>query len=432
MDAPKGSRARDLISWFTNWRKKPKPDIECTDKAEDISIFKKFTAYSFDRENVERHNDNTSPLHLAAINYDNKLVDRLLRDSEDVTMDLMQADNLGNTAFYYVMKNCPASIEKLLFECMTFGNKHTNYEIEITFSKISTKDENTFFEEICKMKSDPALREAFERIFLHPTTEAYFFERWSQVKYAYYVLPLLCHFIYSFIYSTYAILVYRVICGASILHMENNDLSQTTIKTLKYSKTLKRNCTLVYYQDDLQNEDTHNHGAVALVSWILLLFFTALTIMQETCKFLHYRSENNTKRYFWSLETIGYAILIVSVVLISFHQDPFGSGVILQPYQYHAAAIGVFVTWFVQMLLMRRIPKVGMFIEMIWPVSTTFFQFFVGYGYLIASFACSFYILFPDKYAFKNGLPAAFVKVSNKMSLSSYIYIYIIYIKTMI
>ena len=86
----------------------------------------------------------------------------------------------------------------------------------------------------------------------------------------------------------------------------------------------------------------------------------------------------------------------------------------IKPYQYHTAAIGVFVTWFVQMLLMRRIPKVGMFIEMIWPVSATFFQFFVGYGYLIASFACSFYILFPDKYAFKNGLPAAFVKVQNK------------------
>ena len=139
----------------------------------------KLKSFSFDREGGECEYDTTSPLHLAAINYDNKLVDKLLRDSEDVTTDLMQVDNLGITAFYYVMKNCPASIEKLLFECINFGKKHTNYEIEITFSPISNTDENTFFEEICKMKSDPSLREAFERIFLHPTTEAYFFERFK-------------------------------------------------------------------------------------------------------------------------------------------------------------------------------------------------------------------------------------------------------------
>ena len=90
--------------------------------------------------------------------------------------------------------------------------------------------------------------------------------------------------------------------------------------------------------------------------------------------------------------------------------------VVLKPFQYHAAAMGVFSTWFIQMLLMRRIPKIGMFIEMIWPVSETFFQFFVGLGYLIVAFACSFYILFPDKYAFKNGLAAAFIKVFHMRS----------------
>jgi hypothetical protein len=420
-----------LMSWITNWRNTPKPDIECAEKVGDkkCCIIKKLKAYSFDRENVEIEYDTTSPLHLAAINYDNQLVDKLLNDSEDVTTDLMQVDNLGNTAFYYVMKNCPSSIEKLLFKCINFGNKHKNYEIEITFSTISKKDENTFFEEICNMKTDPSLREAFERIFLHPTTEAYFFERWSQIKYAYYVIPLFFHFVYSIVYSTYAILVYRVICGASILPLENNNLNKTKIKTLEYAKTLERNCTIDYYQDVQQNEEPLNYGMIALVCWILLLFFTALMIMQETCKFLHYRSENNKKRYFWSLETLGYVLCIVSVVLISFHQDPFGSVVILQPYQYHTAAIGVFATWFVQMLLMRRIPKVGMFIEMIWPVSATFFQFFVGYGYLIASFACSFYILFPDKYAFKNGLPAAFVKVQNKTHfIQIYQFLHVYYI----
>ena len=441
MDSSKWTRIRGLMATITSWMSKP----ERKDAVGDSCTFRKSKSTMFDCEFKT-----TSPLQDAAIKYDSKLVDNLLTASEDVTTDLMHEDNLGFTAFYYIMKNCPSSIEKLLYGCIKFGNKEKNYEIGINFSSLSKRDENIFFEEICKMKNDPSLRDAFDRAFLHPTTEAYFFERWSQIKYAYYMVPLFSHFVYSVAYSTYSIIVYRVLCGASITPLESGnsnldmamrslknvasnpkldkpslddtDSTEKVIRKLEYATTLERNCSAFGYYNGTGSEEAQMYVAFALTSWIVILITSALMIMQEVCKFLYYRSEKNLKRYFVSMETIGYVWLIISVVLISFHQDPFGEIVVLKPFQYHAAAMGVFTTWFVQMLLMRRIPKVGMFIEMLWPVSATFFQFFVGYGYLLAAFACSFYILFPDKYAFKNGLPATFVKVTiNKCVSYTYI-----------
>ena len=402
MQPPSRFRVRGIVAWVTSWASKS--DQNDTDG--DLGKMTKSRSNIFDCEFKT-----TSPLQQAALKFDTKLVDEMLRESEDVTTDLMHTDNLGFSAFYYIMKNCPSSIESLLFDCIDFGSKENNYEIEVTFSSLSKKDQGIFFEELCKMKDDPSLKEAFEQVFLHPTTEAYFFERWSQLKYAYYLVPLFAHFMYSVAYSSYAIIVYRILCGASIIPMENdNETNSNEIRNLTYTTTLERRCDLTN-SSPVEKLDGIPYSSIAIISWINVLLLTAFIILSEISKLVYYKSENNIKRYFWSLETMGYFWLIISVVLISFHQDPFQGEVVLQPFQYHAAALGVFSTWFIQMLLMRRIPKIGMFIEMIWPVSETFFQFFVGLGYLIVAFACSFYILFPDKYAFKNGLAAAFIKV---------------------
>ena len=422
MDSLKLGRVQRILAWITSW----KPDIipyrhdaveDCAErpKCEIIEGIRRRTSTMMN-SGISQVSDTEfrtpSPLHKAAFNYDSKLVEKLLSNSDDVTADLMQKDNLGNSALYHIMKNCPSSIEKLLFECIQFGSIEKDYAIDITFCLLSPNDENVFFEEVCKMKDDPSLREGFDRVFLHPTTEAYFFERWSQIKYAYYAVPLFCHFIYCILYSTYSILVYRVLCGASIEPLTSNNTKEA--QQLEYSTTLERKCVIIESQDEEKGSllPDCTCGTVALVSWILLLILTMFMVVHEVAKFMYYRSEKHIRRYFKSLETVGYIWLIFSVGVISFHQNPFdGRAMVLMPYQYHIAATGVFTTWIVQMLLMRRIPKIGMFIEMIWPVSATFFQFFFGYGYLLAAFACSFYILFPDKYAFKNGLPAAFVKV---------------------
>ena len=396
-------RVRGVLAWVSSWVSKS--DQNDTDG--DLGKMKKSRSKNiFDCEFKT-----TSTLQQAALKFDTKLVDEMLRESEDVTTDLMHTDNLGFSAFYYIMKNCPSSIESLLFDCIDFGSKENNYQIAVTFSSLSKKDQGIFLEELCKMKDDPSLKEAFEQVFLHPTTEAYFFERWSQLKYAYYLVPLFSHFIYSVAYSSYAIIVYRILCGSSIIPMENDDKDRSgEVRKLEYTTTLERSCDL-FNSSSVASMDGIPYSSIAMISWMTMLVLTAFIILSEISKLVYYRSENNIKRYFWSLETAGYVWLIISVILISFHQDPFGGEIVLKPFQYHAAAMGVFSTWFIQMLLMRRIPKIGMFIEMIWPVSETFFQFFVGLGYLIVAFACSFYIIFPDKYAFKNGLAAAFIKV---------------------
>ena len=398
-------RLHGILTWMTRGITKSEQNV----KISEISIINKLRGNSTDCEFRS-----PSPLQKAAMNYDHNLVNKLLEDSEDITNDLMQTDNCGTTAFYYVMKNCPSSIEKLLSECITFGDQANNYEIVVQYASLSLTDDNIFFEEICKMNQDPSLRDAFERVFLHPTTEAYFFGRWSQIKYAYYMVPLFCHFIYSIAYSSYAIIIYRHICNATAtIDFKRNVSYPNEVEMLGYATNLEmgRKCTIYDYDNKSENIQHERRVVQALISWILILVLTALIVMQEICKFLYYRAEKNLKRYFCSMETASYIWLIISVVLINFHQDPFRGPVVLQAYQYHAAAVGVFSTWVIQMLLMRRIPKVGMYIQMLRPVSATFFQFFSGYVYLFAGFGCSFYILFPDKYAFKNDLPAVFIKV---------------------
>ena len=97
--------------------------------------------------------------------------------------------------------------------------------------------------------------------------------------------------------------------------------------------------------------------------------------------------------------------------MISFHEDPINHDFELERYQYHVAALGVFVTWLYQTILMQNTPKFGLYIEMLVKVLITFINFVLAYVFLLLAFTISFYILFPDYPAFDVNLLAAFVKV---------------------
>ena len=74
--------------------------------------------------------------------------------------------------------------------------------------------------------------------------------------------------------------------------------------------------------------------------------------------------------------------------------------VTITTWQYHVAAIGIFITWIINMLMVGKIPRFGKYVQMLKTVGSNFFSFFVAYSSLVMAFALSFNVLFPAEESF--------------------------------
>ena len=166
-----------------------------------------------------------------------------------------------------------------------------------------------------------------------------------------------------------------------------------------------------------------NENYIAVLCWILLVLFTILHIIVTVTKIIHYQ-----KRSIADKEIILNTLIIISFFLITFHSNPlyhtedvpcldenlpcFASKITLGRYQYHAAGIGVALTWLMQMYFLAKVPRFGKYIEMFTSVSLTFLNLLFAFIFFLFAFTLSFYILFPGYDAFDTALPAVLVKVS--------------------
>ena len=64
---------------------------------------------------------------------------------------------------------------------------------------------------------------------------------------------------------------------------------------------------------------------------------------------------------------------------MSFHQNPLAGegegGFRVWSWQYHVASIGISVTWFINMILVGKVPKLGIYIHMFLAVGSRWEQF---------------------------------------------------------
>ena len=134
--------------------------------------------------------------------------------------------------------------------------------------------------------------------------------------------------------------------------------------------------------------------------------FTFIYIVYEFTKWNHQRKE-----YFKKLENILNIATLISFPLISFHTDPIRKwdSVALQKWQYHINGCAIFFTWVVQMLLIGRIPRYGIYVEVFRKVSKTFMNFILAFFFLFLAFTLSF-VAFFDTGAFNH--PSVVFKVS--------------------
>ena len=235
--------------------------------------------------------------------------------------------------------------------------------------------------------------------------KGYLHLKWLQIKWYYYFL-LFCHLIYSVTYSLYAVLIYKTLCPTT----RELPANQSSISSVT-------ECVLRFYGE--QKDETY----IAVLCWILLVLFTILHIIVTVTKIIHYQ-----KRSIADKEIILNTLIIISFFLITFHSNPlyhtedvpcldenlpcFASKITLGRYQYHAAGIGVALTWLMQMYFLAKVPRFGKYIEMFTSVSLTFLNLLFAFIFFLFAFTLSFYILFPGYDAFDTALPAVLVKVS--------------------
>ena len=98
---------------------------------------------------------------------------------------------------------------------------------------------------------------------------------------------------------------------------------------------------------------------IARISWVLLIIFTLIYVINETMKFY-----TSPKHYFMKWDTYIDLSLIISFLLITFHEDPFQEEFSMALWQWHTAAVGCFLTWLQMMFYIGKLPRFGKYVQM--------------------------------------------------------------------
>ena len=146
---------------------------------------------------------------------------------------------------------------------------------------------------------------------------------------------------------------------------------------------------------------------MALSCWILLVVLTAIYGFKELSMVYHQRW-----KYLWELESWLHIVINVCFVLTSFQflsGNPFRSEMKVAKWQYHVNGIAVFLTWLLQTLIVARIPRFGLYVQIFCKITWSFLNVFFVLFFLCVAFAMSFASLFPEHRSFAN--PAVIIKV---------------------
>jgi len=159
---------------------------------------------------------------------------------------------------------------------------------------------------------------------------------------------------------------------------------------------------------------THNNNFpfnaynVAIFSWILMILFSMNEILKETAMFVHH-----PRKYLTQFESYLRFVTYFSFPLISFYFNPWYWEHKEVPkmfvWQYHVNGVGLFCIWIIQLFIMGRIPRFGIYIEVYKKVARTFINFTTAFISLFIAFILAFVPFFQDHHAF--GHPSVVFKV---------------------
>ena len=406
-------------------------------------------------------------LHYAAKNEDQCCSDALIREGADLCVKNLE----GGSAISEVLKHLPNSFKALearLDRGIIMNRKNTKDDDPISDGTTVILDFNVLLSKIYDHPSDGNIlseilkedeeskgiydteRKYLENVFLHPLTECFLKFKWHRVRLQYWG-HLISHIIFSLIYSAYIHEVYGVMCDPKQIASQWNG-TDWLHQSVHWNKSIDYDIPCV---GDIGNKKTPITDLVHTL-WGIVLVFLAIYTLKEITLLSYFKL-----RYFSTWENRMSLLLLLTFPLIVFHKIPkdhinthdsasslmvnddkldnTNSSTIdydeqletikltlssnytgdyipftVKYYEYHAAAIGILLTWTLNMLYVARSPIFGRYIRMMVKVGINFLKFFIAISSLLIAFATSFSVMFPRETSLNN-MSTSFLKVLSMM-----------------
>ncbi|CAD7084027.1 unnamed protein product [Hermetia illucens] len=297
-----------------------------------------------------------SPLHMAALNEFGSCVILLIDHGADITA----RTNGGVPALSFIVRRTPEVIPKLISKldhCIKVNDHEigdVDCEIKLDFRLLVPTTERGETEMLKTF-----IEVGQKRLLNHPLCETFLFLKWRRIR-KFFLLSLCYHAIYVLLFTFYVMSVYMQHCSK------------------------EKPCRV--------SELTPPFGYLVVSLNLILLGKEFFQMGQGFYGYAKYW-ENWLQ---WSI-VCGVFLCVTPETL-----SPTRDSLNVPPWQYHIAAVVVFLVWLELMMLVGRFPIFGLYVQMFTKVAVNFGKFLMAYFCLLVAFALSFCVLFPTYPAFRN------------------------------
>ena len=259
----------------------------------------------------------------------------------------------GETALELIASKVPSAIKefkKRLDKGIRLEDPGNETKIQIDFRKLFSVEEFkardgegnlAMFLNLCEPvgQGSPVVG-----ILEHPLVKTYLHLKMKQVQNFYWIL-IVCHFIFSIVFSVYAVLTFAFYCPPA-----------------DEDRLMRRNFT-----STVKCRGSQRIKGTIFASWVFLIIFTIVFILRESGKVPGLPTSH---KKCWALvkhsckfETLRNTMMIVLMVALICCSGPKPSPEV-QRWEYYFACIASFLVWIEMLVMIGRVPMFGKYVQM--------------------------------------------------------------------
>ena len=321
------------------------------------------------------------------------------------------------SALSVFLKRFPTAIEELFLKGITTNGQELDsmdlqliYNFEIFFkegfeNEINCEDiQDEHLEDVKEMAAYSKILAAKEvHLLQHPLAEAFLHLKWQLVK-EYFYLNMMSYTSFLCALTSFVILqteMFKCQSGWNIHQTECGDFNK---KILINGSPDFNFFTAIHQSLGSENEKNWMYA----ITFYFLGIFSFLGFCFIAGREL-WQAMNNFGQYVRSYENI------MECALITATGGYFASLIMYPLYSVQFGAWSILLSWLELMLMLGRIPSIGLYVYMSVNVFKTLMKFLMVFSPLLVAFGVSFHILLPSKVSFVN-LPVAILKTLAMMS----------------
>ncbi|CAG0885212.1 unnamed protein product [Cyprideis torosa] len=336
-----------------------------------------------------------TPLHYAAANEFTQCIKLLLERGADVTI----RNKSDVTPLMYIVRKTPCVLNKfkeMFDEGLLLRDNRCDREEILKMDFRTLLPHSVTTGRLPPFKSSPPMEKYSDPsgyketllfinfiktgqtwLLMHPLCESFLHFKWLRVR-KFFFFNIFFYSAFVLFLTLYTSKVFRMNC---LMEPSSTTFNETSSDCDDFNTLEKR---LVFYR---------SHDIV--IRWSLLLVFTSVLFVKEG-----YQIAQSPKNYFTSYENWLQLSTALIAALLTHHENRWGNGY-LPVWKFHLAGLSMILAWGELMLMIGRIPALGVYIQMFTLVLFDFVKFFATYACLILAFVFSFSILFQNRDPFR-------------------------------